>query len=173
MIIEIKGKQYVNPDWRIDKGIGELQIHTEATFTELAADFVLEQGASIKQYNDNEEQIGEWYVEGMASIQLPGEDGSKVAIIKYHISQLGLDAQEAINADLDDATMSVLELAGMLSTAKRNFNDTATRVEASQAEQSGRIDTLTQITNQLNEAINRCESMYNILADRVAVLENK
>ena len=39
MIIEIKNKQYVNPDWRVSRGIGELQIHTEATFTELAADF--------------------------------------------------------------------------------------------------------------------------------------
>lgn len=55
MIIEIKNKQYVNPDWRVSRGIGELQIYTEATFTELAADFALERGASIKQYNDNEE----------------------------------------------------------------------------------------------------------------------
>lgn len=173
MILVIKNKQYDNPDWVVQSGIGELRIHSEADFAQISADFALVAGDSILQLNDNEEQIGQWYVEGMASIQLPGEDGSDVVTIKYHISQLGKDAQEALTDDLDMTSMSVLELAGIVATAKQNMNDTANRIEQSQEEQSSRISTIQQLQNQMNEAISRWETMYNTLADRVARLENE
>lgn len=173
MILVIKNKQYDNPNWVVQNGIGELRIHSEADFAQISADFALQAGDSILQLNDNEEQIGQWYVEGMASIQLPGEDGSDVVTIKYHISQLGKEAQEAITDDLDMTSMSVLELAGLLSTAKKNFSDTAERVEQGLEEQSSRISTIQQLQNQMNEAISRWETMYNTLADRVARLENE
>lgn len=173
MILVIKGKQYDNPNWMIQNGIGELRIHSDADFAQITADFALVAGDSIVQLNDNEEQIGQWYVEGMASIQLPGEDGSDVVTIKYHVSQLGKDAQEAIKDDLDMTSMSVLELAGIVATAKKNMNDTAERVEQAQKEQKSQISTIQQLQNQMNESISRWETMYNTLADRVARLENK
>lgn len=173
MVIEINGKQYIDPDWRVENGIAEIRIHSEKTFAEIADDFVLDAGDSIIQYNDNDEQVGEWYVEGMASIQLPGEDGSDVVTIKYHISQLAKDAQEALNEDLDDTTMSVLELAGLLSTAKKNFQDTANRLEGSLSEQEQRISNISQTQTAINQSIARIDGLYNALADRVARLENK
>lgn len=172
MIIKIKGKLYNNPNWSVQGGIGVLKIKSEKTFAEIAEDFVLEAGDSILQYNDNEEQIGEWYVEGMASVQLPGENDSDVVTIKYHISQIGKEAQEALTEDLDDATMSVLELASLVTAAKKTITDTASRIEDSQKEQGIRLDTLSNTTNSLNERLSALEIAYNNLADRVARLEN-
>lgn len=173
MILVIKGKQYDNPNWGVQNGIGELRIHSDADFAQITTDFALQAGDSILQLNDNEEQIGQWYVEGMASIQLPGEDGSDVVTIKYHISQIGKEAQDALMGDLDMTSMSLLELAGIVATAKKNMSDTANRIEQAQDEQKSRVSTIEQLQNQMNEAIGRWESMYNTLADRVARLENK
>ena len=173
MIIAIKGKRYNNPNFGIQNGLAVLRIHSEQTFAEIAEDFMLESGDSIVQYNDSEEQIGEFFIEGMASIQLPGEDDSDVVTIKYKVSQIGKEAQEALNEDLDMATLSVLELAGIISQAKRNFNDTAARIESSFSEHEHRITALGNTQNTINEAMNSWESMYNALADRVAELENK
>ena len=173
MILKIKDKLYDNPDWRVEQGIGSLRIHSEADFSQITSDFALQSGDIIIQLNDNEDQIGQWYVQGMSSIQLPGEDNSDVVTIKYHISQLGQEAQAALTDDLDMTSMSVLELAGIIATAKQNMNDTAARIEQSQTEQSERINTLQQLQNQMNESISHWETMYNTLADRVAVLENK
>lgn len=173
MIIEIKGKRYDNPDFRINNGIAELRMHSEASFAEVFSDFALDAGDTIRQFNDNEEQIGEWYVEGMASIQLPGEDGSDVVTVKYHITQISKEAQEALTDDLDTASMSVLELAGIVANAKKEMNDTATRIEQEQQEHNERLSTIQQVLNNLNETTSRWESMYNVLADRVAKLENR
>lgn len=173
MIIVIKGKQYDNPNWMVQNGIGELRIHSDADFAQIAADFALVAGESILQLNDNEEQIGQWYVEGMASIQLPGEDGSDVVTIKYHISQIGRDAQDALTEDLDMTSMSLLELAGIVATAKKDMTDTANRIEQAQEKQESQIGEIQRLQNQMNESIGRWETMYNTLADRVARLENK
>ena len=173
MILKIKDKLYDNPDWRVEQGIGSLRIHSEADFSQITSDFALQSGDIIIQLNDNEDQIGQWYVQGMSSIQLPGEDNSDVVTIKYHISQLGQEAQAALTDDLDMTSMSVLELAGIIATAKQNMNDTAARIEQSQTEQSERINILQQLQNQMNESISHWETMYNTLADRVAILENR
>lgn len=173
MILVIKGKQYDNPNWGVQNGIGELKIHSDADFAQITADFAMQAGDSILQLNDNEEQIGQWYVEGMASIQLPGEDGSDVVTIKYHVSQLGKEAQDALRDDLDMASISVLELAGIVATAKKNMSDTANRVEQAQEEQKSRVSTIEQLQKQMNDSISHWETMYNTLADRVARLENK
>lgn len=173
MILVIKNKQYDNPDWRVEKGIGVLRIPSEKSFAEIVSDFSLSAGESIVQLNDSGAQIGEWYVEGMASIQLPGEDDSDVVTIKYHISQIGKEAQEALNDDLDMATLSVLELATMVTDAKKVITDTASRIEESQQEQGNLIKTLTNKLNTMTEQVARWENMYNTLADRVARLENK
>lgn len=173
MIIEIKGKRYSNPDFNVQNGLAVFRIHSEKSFSEIAEDFVLENGDSIIQYNDSEEQIGEFYVEGMASIRLPGEDGSEVVTIKYKVSQLGKEAQEALNDDLEMATISILELSGIVSQAKRNFNDTATRLEGRFSDHEEQLTSLTNAQNTINAAMNRWETMYNTLADRVARLENK
>lgn len=173
MIIEIKGKRYNNPIFSVQNGLAVFRIHSEKSFSEIAEDFVLENGDSISQYNDNEEKIGEFYVEGMATIQLPGEDDSKLVTVKYKVVQLGKEAQEALSDDLDMTTLSVLELSGVLSQAKRNFNDTATRIESSFSDHEQRLTSLANTQNTINAAMNRWESMYNSLADRVAQLENK
>lgn len=173
MIIVIKGNQYQDPDFRVDNGIATLRIHSEASFADIVDDFALEAGDEIGQYNDNEVQVGVLYVEGMASIQLPGEDGTDVVTIKYHISQIGKDAQEALTDDLDMATFSVLELAGIVSQAKRTFEDTANRVESGLAEQDERITTMRNAVDTHTETIAHWETMYNALADRVAALENR
>ena len=172
MIIEIKNKQYDNPDFSVENGIATLKIVSEASFSEITEDFVLESGDSIIQFNDNEEQIGEFYIQSMASVQLPGEDGSDVVTIKYHVTQLGLDAQEALNDDLDVTTLSVLELAGILATAKQNFTDVTNRMETNIEEHNNRISTVSSLQNSINERMSRIESLYDILADRVARLEN-
>lgn len=172
MIIEIKNKQYNNPDFSVENGIATLKIVSEASFSEITEDFVLESGDSIIQFNDNEEQIGEFYIQGMASVQLPGEDGSDVVTIKYHVTQLGLDAQEALNDDLDVATLSVLELAGILATTKQNFTDVTNRMETNIEEHNNRISTVSSLQNSINERMSRIESLYDVLADRVARLEN-
>lgn len=173
MILVIKGIQYENLDWRVTNGIGEIRLHSEESFSEISAKFALNAGDSILQLNDNEQQIGEWYIESMASIQLPGEDGSDVVTIKYHISQIGKDAQEALTEDLDMASLSVLELAGIVANAKQEMLDTVKRVEQAQQVQNESITTMQRIMNQLVETTSHWESMYNILADRVAQLENK
>ena len=173
MIIEIKGNQYTDPDFKVDNGIATLRVHSEASFADVVDDFALEAGDEIGQYNDSEEQVGVLYVEGMASIQLPGEDGTDVVTVKYHVSQIGKDAQEALTDDLDMTTFSVLELAGILSQAKRSFENTAARVESGLTEQGERITTMRNTVDAHTATISHWETMYNALADRVAALENK
>lgn len=173
MIIEINGNQYQDPDFRVNNGIAEMRVHSEESFAEIAERFVLAQGEEIVVYNDNEEQTGVFYVEGMASVELPGEAGSDVVTIKYHVNQISKEAQEALADELDMATLSVLELAGIVATAKQGFESRADMIEDSYNEINQRIQTLAQTQNTIIQAISRCESMYNTLADRVAGLENK
>ena len=173
MLIEINGKQYLNPDFRVANGIAEMRIQSDKTFAEIAEDFVVEAGDSIKQYNELEQQIGEYYVEGMASIQLPGEDGTELVTIKYHVSQIGKDAQDAMSGDIEDASDAALELCEIIGEMDQNLNDTCRRIENSQQEQGQQLNNFSQTQTQHTKAIERWESMYNALADRVARLENK
>lgn len=172
MIIEIKGNLYNNMDFRINGGMAELRFPSEKTFAEIVADFALNEGDSIIQRNDSEEQVGVFCVEKMGSIQLPGEDASDVVTIKYHISQLGKEAQEAITEDLDIATLSVLELAGIVSRAKKSFDDAAKRVEEGLTEHNNRLVAIRETVDGHTNTISQWENMYNRLADRVAQLEN-
>ena len=172
MIIEIKGKQYLNPGWRVENGIAQLRIRSDATFEEISEDFVLTQGECILQFNDSEQQISAWYVEGMASIELPGEDKNEVVIIKYHVSQLAKDAQDSLQTDVDDASDAVLELCEMISEQQSTLSDTCARIEGSQKDQQNRMDALSQTLNLHTVSIGNLESMFNTLADRVARLEN-
>lgn len=173
MIIKIKGKEYSPVNFQVQKGVLEVQVHSEATFAELIEDFVLEAGQSITQYNDNEEQIGAFYVEGMASIQLPGEGDLDVVIIKYHVSQIGKDAQEALANDLDDTSMSVLELAGLFSVSKKQFTDMVEEMRACRDDYINRFESINQRQNNVQDALSRLYDTVNDLADRVAVLENR
>lgn len=172
MKIEINGTMYTNPDFRVDNGIATLRILSDKTFAEIAEDFVVAAGESIKQYDDSDNQIGELYVEGMASIQLPGEDGSEVVTIKYHISQIGKDAQEALQEDAEDAMDAILELCELIGQQTQELEDTCSRIEDSQSEQGQRLDSLSETLTSNTQAISRWETMYNALADRVARLEN-
>ena len=92
--------------------------------------------------------------------------------VKYHISQIGKEAQEALNNDVGDASDAVLELCEMIATMEGTVDDTCTRIEDSQSKQGSRLDNFSATLNQHTQSISRWESMYNALADRVARLEN-
>lgn len=172
MVIEINGRQYINPDFKVDNGIATIKVLSDKTFSEIASDFVVSAGDSILQYDDNGNQIGELFVEGMASIQLPGEDGSEVVTVKYHVSQIGTDAQDALHEGVEDASDAILELCELIAEQTQTIEETCSRIEDSQSEQGHRLDSLSNTLNSNTESISRWETMYNTLADRVARLEN-
>lgn len=173
MIISIKNKMYYNPQFFVENGLATLKIISEQSFSDIINEFTLQQGDRILQFNDNEEQIGEFYVEGMASVQLPGEDGSTVVTIKYKVNQLGIDVQEVLNDNIDLATLSILELATIVSNTKHNLEDELSHFNNTFEEHDNRLHNLETNQNTLIESVSHWESLFNILADRVATLENR
>lgn len=174
MIIKIKNKQYINPDWRVENGIALFRFASDASFAQIIADFSLEKGDEITQLNDNEEVIGKWYVDGMASIKMPGdEDGEDQVVIKYYVSQLGYDAQAALNDDMDTATITILELASLVSRLQGSYEDAEKRMKQTEEEYERSYAEMRNILNHHTDSISQWETSYNTLADRVATLENR
>jgi predicted nuclease with TOPRIM domain len=109
----------------------------------------------------------------MSSIQLPGEDGSTVVTIKYKVNQIGKDAQEALNNDLDLATLSILELSTVVSNTRHGLEDNMSHLQNTFGEHKTRLENLEREQNSLIETVGHWETLFNTLADRVAVLENR
>lgn len=174
MIIQIKNKQYINPDWRVEKGVALFRFATDASFAQIIEDFSLNAGDEITQLNDNEEVIGKWYVDGMASIKMPGdEDGEDQVVIKYYVSQLGHDAQMALNEDMDTATITILELASLVSRLKTSYDEAEKRMKQAEEEYQRSYTEMRELLNHHTNSISQWETSYNRLADRVATLENR
>ena len=174
MIIEIKGQEYLNPDIRFESGEIIFRYTSDATFMEIVNQFALEPGDSIKQYNDSHEQIGEWYIIQMGSIKLPGSpDGEAQVIIHYRVSQLGKEAQEALNSNVDEISDAALELAGMIAQFDESLTDKITYVEDTNKSTNRIISALQEQTNSNTYAISDLSNRFNILADRIARLENR
>ena len=173
MIIIIKGNQYENPRVEFEKGVLEIRLFHEGTFADIVEAFNLEAGDEITQLNDNEETIGLWNVNSMNCIRMPEEGGDGTVTIRYNVSQLGIEAQEVISADVDDATNAVLELCELTAIMQEQLDTDISRVENSISDTDSRLTQTRQTVNQINESVSNWESMYNTLADRVARLENK
>ena len=172
MIIEIKGIQYVDPPISNENGVFMIRVTPVGGFGSLVDDFLLQPGDEIIQLNDNEQIIGVWHVQSMNSIEMPKPNGDGMADIRYNVSQIGVEAQDAIQADVIDNTDAVLELcsliAEMAEEQSNNFADYDERIASAQQD----IEEKQRTMDQQTISISQLETMFNNLADRVARLEN-
>ena len=174
MIIEINNKRYTNPDFTTKNGIALIRIDSDASFQEISADFLLDEGDMINQYDDSENQIGQWYVKGMCSIRMPGEDGAEKVEVKYYISQLGKDAREVIEGNVDENTDAVLELADYITTIEQTYDDYKDELDNQfddfKSTVNSTINNLTQTINGISTQLTAMQAQMDSLNSSMGIL---
>lgn len=183
MIIEIKGYKYIDPDWSTMGGVAMLKIANNFTFDQVVKDFVLQPGDVIKQYTDEEVQIGQYYVTQMGSIEMPVSGEENKIKIRYFIGNISQGTEERLEGEIEEISKGLLELAAMVADMEGNLDK---KYEATKSERetgtklaNDKVSSLEKDNTQMQETLNahndmlrNIQKLVNGFADRIATIEN-
>ncbi len=156
-VIKINNKTYADADWRITDGIGKLTFTTTETLSELEQEFGPEIAAFIEEYDPTGETlIHQWYNRNLQSISYKRTEESDQWKVEaeFKISAYPYDETSDIRDAVDESDDAVIELAAYV-----------TEIDES-------VEAADEIISNHTKILTRMETLYNQLADRVAVLEN-
>lgn len=184
MSLEINGVRYPDSSWRVESNTLILQLPDEYTFEDAVEAFTLESGYAIKQYNDNDDQIAEYYVVRMGSIEMPdGYEHTKL-VVKYYIGNIEQNAQAIIDGNLEEASDAILELAEYIVETAGDIDQRVEILEETQKEelksvkedwagQKDRLDVIEETLNRHNNTISHLQGLIEQYMDRIARVENR
>lgn len=168
MKLIINENVYLSPKWDVSNGKGTLKLETNDSFSVLSELFEVASGTQIIQTSDEDNAIGIWYVQSLESIEILEENGVRNARIVYLINTLPEDMKTAIDADIEESTDAIFELAGIVDETKRLIKNTEQLFEERDQRLGGQDEQL----SHFREVVEGFELRMNAFADRIANLEN-
>lgn len=166
MYIKVNESIFNDAIWSFDheRGTAALLLKTNDSISSIAA--IFDGNDTVKAYDDNDNETGIWYVTQLLSIYQNYESRTaeepREVVVSLKATSLSTEAEESINTSIEEANDALIELAGLIEDMEE------ANIEINKIK--GVLDGIPK------DIINRFTSMnnaYNLLADRVARLENK
>ncbi len=166
MKIQVNNKIYEDSVWKThdERGNAVMTITTEESIGEVAQTFDAPNSLIIT-YNDDDIETGRWYIHQLISIYENYESKLKELpreiVVSIRASTLTASTEENIFSQIEENTEAILELGSLIADVT-DIDHKITMLE----------EDLNAIPTNINERFAALESVYNTLADRIAVLEN-
>ena len=144
-----------NVAWSANEGTGVLQFQTSRTIAELEEIFNSSNATSISIYTEENQLEEMWYLRTLNEISCKRANDEWDASVTFKVSAIDNNSEAEIRGSISDSDDALIELAGMISDIADSLENTDSRIQTHQ------------------EILDRISNLYDALADRVAILENK
>lgn len=178
MLLKINNRTFENADWNVDLSNGVLRAETDESVTEMIAS--IGDAEFIESYNEDI-LTGKWINRGIESIRkLDIGDGTMIMEIIFNLTTLSQDTELALQKGIDESVDAIFELGQIYSKLEEEYTEVQNQFNTIK-EGNQRIDLLIK---RLDEKVNatpsgiverfaEIDNRLNVLADRVATLENR
>lgn len=166
MYIKVNEVTYNDATWSFDheRGTASLLLKTNDPISSIAANF--DGDDTVKAYDDNDNETGIWYVTQLLSIYQNYESRTpeepREVVVSLKATSLSTEAEQSLNEGLEEANDALIELAALIED-----------MEEANIEINKIKGVLDGIPRDIVARFDAMNNNYNILADRVARLENR
>lgn len=179
MIVKINNTMFDNVTWAVDEGgRGILTLKTENSIPSLLE--IIGENNNIEVYNDEDVLLATWYNSGVYAITTVGGTHTRTVEITFDVSILSGNDKEELQGGIDETVDAAIELADIVAELSSTSDKHDEDIKNAKEEIVDIKEDITNIHNAINAIPNDIPlqlsniwDFYNILADRVAALENK
>ena len=177
MKITINNITFPQSGWSVYENVGHLDIMTNESLVNILN--TISENQPIEVYSDEDELLSIWNNNGVKSIKSDTVNDTRRVTIDFDVSIISSNAEAQLYKDIDESINGILELGTVVAEIDETLQSHAESINGLSTAAEATNENIELITSQINDlsasiraSLDEFQNNYNLLADRVAQLEN-
>ena len=177
MKITINNITFPQSGWSVYENVGHLDIMTNESLVNILN--TISENQPIEVYSDEDELLSIWNNNGVKSIKSDTVNDTRRVTIDFDVSIISSNAEAQLYKDIDESINGILELGTVVAEIDETLQSHTESINGLSTAAEATNENIELITSQINDlsasiraSLDEFQNNYNLLADRVAQLEN-